>query len=45
MEPSQLMEKILITGATGLLGTTLVPYLRKSRYSITTLAKTGGQIF
>jgi dTDP-4-dehydrorhamnose reductase len=39
------MKKILITGATGLLGTTLVPYLRKSGYSITTLAKTGGADF
>jgi len=35
------MIKILITGATGLLGTTLAPYLKKCGYSITTHARTG----
>lgn len=41
MEPSQFMKKILITGATGLLGTTLAPFLKKCGYSIATLARTG----
>jgi dTDP-4-dehydrorhamnose reductase len=35
------MSKILITGATGLLGATLVPYLKKSGYNIATHARTG----
>lgn len=34
------MEKILITGATGLLGSSLVPYLKKSRYKVITHANT-----
>jgi dTDP-4-dehydrorhamnose reductase len=34
------METILITGATGLLGSSLVPYLRKSGYRIVTHAHT-----
>lgn len=35
------MKTILITGATGLLGTTLVPHLKKCGYSIATHARTG----
>ena len=35
------MKTILITGATGLLGTTLVPYLKKCGHSIATHARTG----
>ena len=34
------MRTILITGATGLLGTTLVPYLKKREHSIVTHART-----
>jgi dTDP-4-dehydrorhamnose reductase len=34
------MEKILITGATGLLGSSLAPYLEKYRYQIMTHANT-----
>jgi dTDP-4-dehydrorhamnose reductase len=34
------METILITGATGLLGSSLVPYLRKSEYKVVTHAHT-----
>ena len=36
------MEKILITGATGLLGRTLVPYLRKRGHNIVTQGRVGG---
>ena len=36
------MEKILITGATGLLGLTLVPHLRKRGHNIVTQARAGG---
>jgi dTDP-4-dehydrorhamnose reductase len=35
------MSKILITGATGLLGTTLAPYLKKCGYNIATHARKG----
>jgi dTDP-4-dehydrorhamnose reductase len=35
------MSKILITGATGLLGTTLVPFLKKCGYNIVTHARSG----
>lgn len=39
------MSKILITGATGLLGTTLVPCLKKCGYNIATHARTGAADF
>jgi dTDP-4-dehydrorhamnose reductase len=34
------MNRILVTGATGLLGTTLVPHLKKCGYSVVTHART-----
>lgn len=39
------MNRILITGATGLLGTSLVPHLKKCGYSVVTHARTGGADF
>ena len=35
------MKKILVTGSTGLLGSTLVPYLKYRGYNVVTLARTG----
>ena len=35
-----IMEKVLITGATGLLGSSLVPYFRKCRHKVLTHAQT-----
>jgi dTDP-4-dehydrorhamnose reductase len=35
-----IMEKVLITGATGLLGSSLVPYFKKCRYKVLTHAYT-----
>ncbi len=37
-----MIPNILITGATGLLGTTLVPHLKKYGYSVVTHARTSG---
>jgi len=39
------MKSILVTGATGLLGTTLVPYLNKCGYRVVTHARRGGADF
>jgi dTDP-4-dehydrorhamnose reductase len=39
------MNRILITGATGLLGTTLAPYLIKCGYRVVTNARAGGADF
>jgi dTDP-4-dehydrorhamnose reductase len=39
------MNRILITGATGLLGTTLAPYLIKCGYRVVTHARAGGADF
>jgi dTDP-4-dehydrorhamnose reductase len=50
LKPSQVlykvpMNRILITGATGLLGTTLAPYLIKCGYHVVTHARAGGADF